>query len=391
LYCFRLIDQSGIGIQHKGFRKRMSLVTFLTTTTTVGLATQTARPRLFHAITEGCQEHIGFAFDFDQNYINISSGDHSLSNHQPDKILTGEDRTLKLNGVEIEDTFAEGFPMYMTRLLITATTRRWAEASAQESKGLGTTAVFCPTEAGIEGPRPTCLETPDGRPGVFLQIGHQNKEKVLRWMPIRIRHCILSVPTTALFDAMPEELDLKPIEMKETPPYLFGDVYQEEIQEYGRERYRIPLMGGWFKMPRRVNMVKGVAGGNFLILGETQAAALAGAEAAVDGVLSVPKVWLPAVAGVFASGSKPMDEYPWATTNHRFCSVIRDKVSDTLVPEGVGSVFEVVVNGLTTDSVMEAMKIGIRRAATVDGVVKITAANYGGNLGPYKFHLREVL
>lgn len=298
---------------------------------------------------------------------------------------------MNLNGVEIEDTFAEGFPMYMTRLLVTATTQRWAEAAAQEAKGLGTTAVFCPTEAGIEGRRPSCQETPDGRPGVFLQIGHQKKEKVVKWMPIRIRHCILSVPTTALFDGMPEQLDSKLIEMDETPPYLFGGVYQEEIEEYGRERYRIPLMGGWFNMPRRVRMVKGVAGGNFLILGKTQSAALAGAEAAVDGALSVPQVWLPAVAGIFASGSKPMNEYPWATTNHRFSSVIRRKVSDTLVPEGVGSVFELVVNGLSTDSVLEAMKIGIRRAATVDGVVKITAANYGGNLGPYKFYLREAL
>jgi len=298
---------------------------------------------------------------------------------------------MKLNGVEIEDTFAEGFPMYMTRLLITAMTLRWAEASAQEAKGLGTTAVFCPTEAGIEGPRPTCLETPDGRPGVFLQIGHQNKENVLKWMPIRIRHCILSVPTTALFDAMPEELNSEPIELKDTPPYLFGDKYQEEIQEYGLELYRIPLMGGWFKMPRRIKMVKGVAGGNFLIIGETIATALAGAEAAVDGIIGLPKVWLPAVRGIFASGSKPENKYPWATTNHRFCSVIRDKVPDTLLPEGVGGVFEVVVNGLTFDLVMEAMRVGIRRATTVDGVVKITAGNYGGSLGPYKFYLREVL
>lgn len=296
---------------------------------------------------------------------------------------------MKINGVEVEETFAEAFPMYMTRLLITAVTKRWALASAQEAKGLGTTAIFCPTEAGIESILPS-TETPDKRPGVILQVGHQKKKKLLKWLPIRIRHCILSVPTTACFDYLPKDLVEEYVEIKGTPPQLFGGGYEEIVELYGRKLYRIPLMGGWFYMETKFGMVKGVAGGNFLVLGESLPAALTAAEAAVDAVKSVPYTWTPAVNGIFASGSRPIDKYPWGVTNYYYCACIADKVKETKIPPGVSCVLEIVVNGLTLDSVKEAMRLGIEAATRIPGIKKITSANYGGKLGPYKIYLSEL-
>jgi formylmethanofuran--tetrahydromethanopterin N-formyltransferase len=37
------------------------------------------------------------------------------------------------------------------------------------------------------------------------------------------------------------------------------------------------------------------------------------------------------------------------------------------------------------------MSEGIKAAIQVQGVLKITAGNYGGKLGPYKANLKEVL
>jgi len=297
---------------------------------------------------------------------------------------------LKMHGVELEETFAEAFPMYISRILITAQDEKWALASAKEAKGLGTTAVFCPTEAGIER-NVSSSETPDGRPGVIIQVGHQKKEKVEKWMPIRIRHCVLSVPTVAAFEAMPEDMIDYYLETRGTPIHLFADGYEEEGEMYGRRVYKIPLMGGWFIVPKRFGVAKGVAGGNLLFMGESRSAALSAAEAAVEAIRKVKYVFTPAVNGVFASGSKPKESYPWATTNHYYCACIADKVKDTKIPLGVEAGFEVVVNGLNIDVVKDAMKAAIQSALQTKGLKKITAANYAGTLGPYKIYLADLL
>ena len=55
---------------------------------------------------------------------------------------------------------------------------------------------------------------------------------------------------------------------------------------------------------------------------------------------------------------------------------------------------EIVIDGLTEAAVGAAMEAGIRAAcagAAADGILRITAGNYGGKLGAYKFRLRELL
>jgi formylmethanofuran--tetrahydromethanopterin N-formyltransferase len=102
---------------------------------------------------------------------------------------------------------------------------------------------------------------------------------------------------------------------------------------------------------------------------------------------------LPFPDGVCRSGSKAGSlKYKLkASTNHPFCPKLRTLVADTQVPEGVECVYEIVINGLTLEAVKKAMNAGIKAAADVQGVVKISAGNYGGRLGPYKAFLKEAL
>ena len=75
----------------------------------------------------------------------------------------------------------------------------------------------------------------------------------------------------------------------------------------------------------------------------------------------------------------------------KFCPTLRDKVEDTEIPEGVNSVYEIVINGVSEEAVKEAMRVGIEAAVKVPDVVKITAGNFGGKLGKYQLRLKDVL
>ncbi|MFA6807689.1 MAG: hypothetical protein WCR27_01725, partial [Eubacteriales bacterium] len=70
---------------------------------------------------------------------------------------------MRLNGVEIEDTFAEAFSMRATRLTVTGINDTWAKHAASAVTGFSTSVIGCGVEAGIEG---KSLNSPDGRPGI---------------------------------------------------------------------------------------------------------------------------------------------------------------------------------------------------------------------------------
>ncbi len=300
---------------------------------------------------------------------------------------------LKLNNVEIEDTFAEAFPMYIGRFIITASTRRWALASAQESKGLGVSATLGPGEAGIER-EVTTEESPDGRSGYIVDVGHRERKELDHWLITRIRKGVLPVPTTSAFDAMPRAMVQYYVEVKDTPIQLFGDGYEEIVEREERAVYKIPRMDGFFYIETKFGVARGIAGGNFLILGESQASALMSAEVAVDSIKEVPYVFNPCAGGIASSGTKVGGrryKKAIATTNDAYCAAIRDRVEASKIPLGVNCVYEIFVNGLDLASVERAMKVGIEAATTVDGVRKISAGNYGGNLGKTIIPLKKVL
>lgn len=294
---------------------------------------------------------------------------------------------MELEGVEIEDTFAEAFPIKVARVLITAVNEKWAIEAAKETTGFGTSVIGCPCEAGIDKIL-TREETPDGRPGVAIMICHFKKEGVKEQLVARTAECVLTAPTTAMFNGLEAEEKL-PVKL-----HFFGDGFEYEKEVGGRKVWAIPMMEGEFICEEEYGVKTGVAGGNLFILAKDQMSALTAVENAVYAIGQVEGTVTPFPGGVVASGSKPGSrkyKFMHATTNDKFCPTLRDKVEESEIPEGVNAVYEIVINGVSEEAVKEAMRAGIKAAVKVPDVVKITAGNFGGKLGKYHLMLKEVL
>jgi len=296
----------------------------------------------------------------------------------------------QLNGVEIEDTFAEMFPMWVGRVLITAENEKWALTAATVATGFASSIIMSPAEAGIEG-TVSPEETPDGRIGVLIQIYHRTRMDLKNQMVLRIGQCIMTCPTTAAYDGLPEAKRKLKVGRSLR---LFGDGFQRRSMVGERKVWKIPVMEGVFTVEDTFGAMRAVAGGNFLILAENRASGLKAAEEAVNAIKSnVSGVILPFPGGVCRAGSKAGSlKYKLkASTNHPYCPVIRKLVPETKVTEKVKCVYEIVINGLNLEVVKQAMAEGIKAAVKVPGIVKISAGNYGGRLGPYKAYLKDVL
>lgn len=298
---------------------------------------------------------------------------------------------MKYNGVEIEETFAEAFPMYAARILITAKDYKWAEIAGLETTGFGSSVIMSPAESGIEKFVPP-EKTPDKRPGVLVQIFQKSYPELRYQVIARVSQCILTAPTTRAFDGLP------PVKRKIRIGEViskFGDGFEKKVQMFGRTMWVIPVMEGEFMIEDTLAVIKGVAGGNIFILAENMDSGLEAATKAVEAVRKyVSGVIMPFPGGVVRAGSKVGSlKYPKliATTNHKYCPTLRGVAPDSQIPEGVRSVYEIVINGLTVKAVTKAMGVATKAAAKVPGVVKVTAGNFGGKLGPYKIYLTEAL
>jgi len=297
---------------------------------------------------------------------------------------------LHLNSVEIEDTFAEMFPMWVGRVLITATNEKWAQTAARVATGFASSIIMSPAEAGIEG-NVSLDRTPDGRPGTIIQIYHRTRHDLKQQMILRIGQCVMTCPTTAAYDALPQAKRRLRVGRAIR---LFGDGFQRRDTLKERVVWRVPVMEGEFIVEDRFGVQNAVAGGNFLILAENQKVGLQAAEEAVNAIsLKSEGIILPFPGGICRSGSKAGSlKYKLkASTFQQYCPRLKKLVSDSMVPENVNSVYEIVTNGLNLDVIKHAMAEGIKAAVKVPGVVKISAGNYGGKLGPYRAYLREVL
>jgi formylmethanofuran--tetrahydromethanopterin N-formyltransferase len=295
---------------------------------------------------------------------------------------------LAINDIPIEDTFAEAFPMTAARLVITAESPRWAQTAAQVTTGYASSVIGCDAEAGIERVL-SPDETPDGRPGMSILLFAFNRDALQKAAVNRVGQCVLTCPTTACYNGLPPVKD-KTIKIGGNLRF-FGDGWQFSKKHEGRRYWRLPVMDGEFTCEDVFGTVKGVAGGNFLILARTQSAGLAAAEAAVAVIGQVRGVILPFPGGIVRSGSKVGSRYKKlrASTNDAYCPTLRGQVK-TALPEEVGAVYEIVIDGLDQAAVEEATRVGVR-AACVPGVVRITAGNYGGTLGPVHLHLHQLL
>lgn len=296
---------------------------------------------------------------------------------------------MKVNGVEVEDTFAEAFDIKIARGLITAYDYDWAMIAAKEATGFASSIIMCPAEAGIER-KAGYGETPDDRAGYYIQICHMSEKKLEHQLLERIGQCVLTSPTASFFNGLPESD--KSFDTGNKLRY-FGDGFETSFQLDERKIWSIPVMQGEFLIENDVGYTDGVAGGNFFIMAENQPSALAAAKASVDAIGNVDKVITPFPGGIIASGSKVgANKYKFlkASTNESYIPSLKGSVENSRIPDGVGAVYEIVINGLTLEAVREATRAGIIAASKIPGVVRITAGNYGGKLGRHIIDLREL-
>ncbi|HEX4599234.1 MAG TPA: formylmethanofuran--tetrahydromethanopterin N-formyltransferase [Burkholderiaceae bacterium] len=294
---------------------------------------------------------------------------------------------MLLNGVAVEDTFAEAFAMFGARVLITAENEKWAMAAARSMTGFATSVIGCKCEAGIERTVPA-TETPDGRPGVSVLLFATSADSVGKRLVERVGQCVMTCPTTACYSALTAETTVVVGGLLR----YFGDGFQAAKLVDGRRFWRVPAMDGEFLVEERFGVQPAIGGGNLLILGEDSAPTLEATEAAVESMRTVPGVILPFPDGVVRCGSKVGSRYKSviASTNDAYCPTLRAVSSATRLGDDVNCVLEIVIDGLDLGSVEEAMRRGMKAAAR-PGVRQITAGNYGGNLGQYKIGLHGLI
>jgi formylmethanofuran--tetrahydromethanopterin N-formyltransferase len=294
---------------------------------------------------------------------------------------------MRLHDAEVVDTFAEAFGMWGARIVVTAESPDWAMHAGRSLTGFATSVIGCKCEAGIER-RLDAAETPDGRPGVAALLFAPDRDGLAKRLVERIGQTVLTCPTTACFNGLEGEREVTVGGLLR----YFGDGWQASKVLDGRRYWRIPVMEGEFLVEERFGIVKGVGGGNLIMLAEDTAPALRAAEAAVAEMRAVDGAIMPFPGGIARSGSKVGSRYKGqiASTNHALCPTLRAQVDDSQVPDGINSVFEIVIDGLAPEPVREAMRVGLDAAARA-GARQITAGNYGGNLGEHHFHLRELV
>ncbi len=296
---------------------------------------------------------------------------------------------LELNGVPVVDTYCEAFDGIYSRILITAKQKWLLKKAAYSSTALPST-VFGESEGGVEkfvSPQ----ETPDGRIGAIAQIWvakSKNFESVLmREMSKRIRQGILVVPTTRVFNATESDTHFD----AELNVGRCGDGYEWEEEMWGRKVIRVPIMFGEFIIERYIGYAEGVAGGNVWFFCDSEESALEAGEAAVEALKNMNNIITS--FDICSAGSKPETKYPeiGPTTNHYYCPTLKNKIPDSMVPDGVRSIPEIVINGTTLQDVKKAMYVCMEVVSRIDGVLKISAGNYDGKLGQHKIYLRDIL
>ncbi len=300
-------------------------------------------------------------------------------------------RVLTLNGVRIDDTFAEAFDMRATALVITADSARWARQAALTMTGFATSVIGCGCEAGIDREL-TARQTPDGRPGVRVLLFAVSTTELQKQLLSRVAQCVLTTAGSACYAGIDGEETLR---LGNGLRY-FGDGWQISKRFGQKHFWRIPVMDGEFVCEATTGLrKKAVGGGNLLLIGRTSQTTLAAAEAAAAAIAKVPDVIAPFPGGIVRSGSKVGSKYKGvqASTNDAYCPTLRGAVNSALDGEA-GSVLEIVIDGLTSEAVAAAMRAGLAAIVKLGpkrGATRVSAGNYGGKLGPHHYHLRSLM
>ncbi|MEM7263357.1 MAG: formylmethanofuran--tetrahydromethanopterin N-formyltransferase [Planctomycetota bacterium] len=294
---------------------------------------------------------------------------------------------MKIGTTEIHDTFAEAFRMRYARVVITAHDDYWIDSAASEFSGYASSIISCDAEAGIER-RLSRAETLDGRAGVAVLAFGFSSDRLAKAVTNRCGQCLMTCATSAVFDGLPDSETRIPLGRHVR---YFGDGFQKSKVVDTRRLWRVPVMDGEFVVEDQIGCEKGIAGGNLILQARSLESALYAARRAVDSIAELPGVITPFPGGVVRSGSKVGSRYSAlrASTNEAFCPSVRSRVETELHPNA-HCAYEIVINGISELTVAGAMGVAIRAAAGPD-VLAISAGNYGGNLGKFHFHLREVV
>ena len=294
---------------------------------------------------------------------------------------------MLIKTTHIVDTFAEAFRLRFTRLIITAHDDHWLDAALHAACGYGTSVIGCDAEIGVE-QRLAAADSPDGRPSAAVLAFGFSGDGVGKAVANRAAKCLLTCPTVSLFDGLPEAGDRSPLGGHIR---FFGDGFEQSKILHGRRFWRVPVMDGEFLVEESIGIEKGVGGGNFIIQGRSLNAALDAARRAVDAIHAVPGTIAPFPGGVVRSGSKVGSRYEGlrASTNDAFCPGLVGRV-DTSLAADIACALEIVIDGVDEGAVARAMVAGIRAAAGPE-IPAISAGNYGGKLGKFHFHLRQIL
>jgi formylmethanofuran--tetrahydromethanopterin N-formyltransferase len=289
----------------------------------------------------------------------------------------------------IDDTYAEAFRSIYVEFLITARNRRWVEHAVNAVTGNASSTILCDCEAGVDrfvGPGgDESISTPDGRTGAIVQLHvprfRKDRVEALEHAAlVRISQNVVTCPTASCFNLV-ESTDRLPIGKKIS---YFGDGFQKHIDRFGRSMWWIPTLGGEFILDEQFGYRDGLMGGNLWLMGETEDAALAAAEAGVAAVRECPGVIMPFPGGIAGSGSKAGSKYKFmiASTYEKYCPRLVDNPkANSELPEGVGSVMEIIINGRDLDAIIRATQAAIVASVNMPGLLRISAGNYGGRLG----------
>ena len=294
-----------------------------------------------------------------------------------------------INGIKIEKTFAEAFPMKATRIIVTAETKYWVSKAVESMTGFATSVIACGCEGGIEKEIKES-STPDGRPGAAVLLFAMDSEGLAKQVLKRIGQCVLTTPTTACFSGLESN---EKISLGQSLRY-FGDGFQISKKIEHKRFWRIPVMDGEFIIEEKTSVTPAIGGGNILILGSSRGHVLKAGQIAVKEMSKVENIILPFPGGIVRSGSKVGSKYKGliASTNDAYCPTLQGATKTNLNNE-IEAVLEIVIDGINEEDIAKTMKKGIITICknSNKGIKVISAGNYGGKLGKYHFHLREIM
>jgi formylmethanofuran--tetrahydromethanopterin N-formyltransferase len=305
---------------------------------------------------------------------------------------------MKINHVEIDETFAEGFKLYGARILITADTEELAKNAALNATGYACSTIHCDCEAGID-QYYKAEDTPDNRPGVSVIFCVQGKEKADEVLLNRIGQCVLTSATSACFDWFPSDVvSEKTFEVKTGYKLkFFGDGFEEKEDFIWKgvsiPMWKIPVMDGYFRVQSTIKVTKIAAGGNFMVFSSSPYSVISACQKAAEKMNEIEGIVLPFPGGFVRSPSKLGSKYKFlsASTNEKLIPLLKERISYSISPEDAVRGYEFIINGFTEERVRAAMKVGIQELCKYNHVIKITAGNYGGKLGKIKYDLKEIL